>query len=438
LENVVLPIPDPSLVLLVGPAGSGKSTFAARHFRPTEVLSSDFLRGLVADDEADQAASRDAFEVLHLLAGKRLRRGLLTVLDATHTRAEARKPLLKLAQHHDLWAAAVVFALPLDVCAARNRMRSGRTVPAAVVAEQWERLRGSLPTLQKDERFHAVHVLTTPEEVDAVRIERGPLPPDRRGECGPFDIIGDVHGCLDELLALLGRLGYDVAERPEADGGGGFRVNPPPGRKVIFVGDLVDRGPNVAGALRLAMGMVEAGTALCVAGNHDDKLRRKLEGRDVRVGHGLAESLAQLGREPPAFAERVRTFLESLVTHYVLDGGRLVVAHAGLPAELQGRVGSRLRSFSLFGDTTGETDEFGLPVRRNWAADYRGPAAVVYGHTPVPEAVWQNRTINLDTGCVFGGRLTALRYPEMELASVPAARTYGEPARPFLPPPSPV
>src|SRR5262249_49123112 len=118
--------------------------------------------------------------------------------------------------------------------------------------------------------------------------------------------------------------------------------------------------------------------------------------------------------------------------HYVLDDAKLVVAHAGLKAELQGRGSGAVREFCLYGETTGETDEFGLPVRYNWAADYRGRAMVVYGHTPVPAAEWVNRTICVDTGCVYGGALTALRYPEKELVSVEAARVYYESAKPNL------
>ena len=160
---------------------------------------------------------------------------------------------------------------------------------------------------------------------------------------------------------------------------------------------------------------------------------RKLRGRDVQITHGLAESLQQLENEPPEFKEQVADFVDSLVSHYVLDDGRLVVAHAGLKEELQGRGSGKVRDFALYGETTGETDEFGLPVRYNWAAEYRGRAVVVYGHTPVPEPEWLNGTICIDTGCVFGGKLTALRYPEKELVSVTALRTYYESSKPFLP-----
>src|SRR5690606_14118379 len=168
-----------------------------------------------------------------------------------------------------------------------------------------------------------------------------------------------------------------------------------------------------------------------VPGNHEIKLKRKLDGRDVRLTHGLAETMKQLESEPAEFIDEVKTFIDGLVSHYVLDDGKLVVAHAGMKEPFQGRASARVREFALYGESTGETDEYGLPVRYNWAADYRGRARVVYGHTPVPSAEWLNKTICIDTGCVFGGSLTALRYPENELVSVPAAKMYYEPVKPL-------
>jgi protein phosphatase len=427
-------LPELSLVLLVGPSGCGKSTFARKHFKPTEVLSSDYFRGLVSDDENNQEASRDAFELLHAVAARRLERGLLTVVDATNVQPEARKPLVELARRHHVFPVALVFNLPEGLCHERNRERSDRQFGPHVVRGQREQMRRSLGGLQR-EGVRTVHVLTSPEEVDAVRVERQPLWTDRKGEHGPFDIIGDVHGCFGELTQLLALLGYGIEAGKEEGGGPAYLVRPPEGRKAIFLGDLVDRGPNSPAVLRLVMGMVEAGSALCVPGNHDVRLLRKLRGRNVEVKHGLAQTLEQMEKEPPEFTERVARFLDGLVSHYVLDEGRLVVAHAGMKASLQGRASGRVRDFALYGETTGETDEFGLPIRYNWAAEYRGKAVVVYGHTPVPQPEWLNRTINIDTGCAFGGALTALRYPEREFVSVPAVRTYAEPIRPFLPPP---
>jgi hypothetical protein len=202
----------------------------------------------------------------------------------------------------------------------------------------------------------------------------------------------------------------------------------------VFVGDLVDRGPDSPGVVRLVMGMVAAGTALCVSGNHENKLVRALKGRKVTVAHGLEVSLAQFAAEPEPFRAEALAFMDGLISHYVLDGGNLVVAHAGLKEDYHGRASGRVRSFALYGDTTGGTDEYGLPVRYPWALDYRGRAMVVYGHTPVPEPEWINNTICLDTGCVFGGRLTALRYPERELAGRAAHQVWYEPVRPLRAP----
>lgn len=426
-------IPALSLVVLVGPSGCGKSTFARRHFGRFEVLSSDQCRALVSNDENDQTATRDAFAVLHHVAGIRLERGLLTVVDATSVTPASRQPLLALARRHHVAAIAIVLDLPVETCAARNRTRAERSLDATIVQRQADQLHASLPGLH-GEGFAQVIVLSDPAEVDAVVIEREPMPSDRRHLRGPFDVIGDVHGCIDELRELMERLGYRIRVERRQDGDR-YVVEPPAGRMAVFVGDLVDRGPDTPAVLRLVMPMVEAGSALVVQGNHDAKLVKALRGRNVQIKGGLEDSLEQLGRETPSFRARVADFLAGGASHYVLDDGRLVVAHAGLPERLHGRESPKVRSFALYGDTTGELDELGLPVRLNWAASYRGSAAVVYGHTPVHEPAWQNNAINIDTGCVFGGRLSALRWPERELVGVPARRVYAQPRRPFLPEP---
>jgi protein phosphatase len=422
-----LAVPALSLVALIGVSGSGKTTFAVRNFLPTEVISSDFCRGLVADDDNDQSATGDAFDVLFYIAAKRLAAGRLTVVDATNVQPEARKKLIALAREHDVLPVAIVLDMPERVCADRNAGRPDRDFGPRVLRRQRDMLRRSLRSLHR-EGFRAVHVLKTPEEADSATIVRSRLYNDLRHETGPFDLVGDVHGCRAELETLLAELGF-VVER-DADGRP-VGARHPERRRAVFLGDLVDRGPDTPGVLRLAMGMVAAGDAFCVPGNHEAKLLRALRGRDVRVAHGLAESLAQLDREPPEFRAEVQRFLDGLVSHYVLDGGNLVVAHAGVAERYQGRASGRVRSFCLYGDTTGETDEFGLPVRYPWANDYRGRATVVYGHTPVPTPEWVNNTLCVDTGCVFGGRLTALRYPEREVVSVPAGEVYYAPARPF-------
>jgi protein phosphatase len=425
-----LTIPERAVVALVGPSGSGKSSFARKHFRPTEVLSSDFCRGLVSDEENSQAATNDAFEVLYFIASKRLTTGKLVVIDATNVQAEARKPIIALARQFHCIPVAIVFDLPEKLCHERNRSRPDRDFGPHVIRQQSQQLRRSLRNLQR-EGFRRVHILHSPEEVDAAEIVREPLWNNLKHEHGPFDIIGDVHGCFDELVELLAQLGYSVEKQSNGPDSLAYSVKLPEGRKVVFLGDLVDRGPKIPEVLRLAMSMVKAGTALCVPGNHDIKLMRKLRGKDVQITHGLADSLRQLDNESPEFRAQVSDFLDELVSHYVLDEGKLVVAHAGMKEEMQGRGSGKVRDFALYGETTGETDEFGLPVRYNWAAEYRGRAMVVYGHTPVPQPDWLNRTINIDTGCVFGGNLTALRYPEKELVSVAARETYAQPVKPL-------
>ncbi|MFB6673918.1 polynucleotide kinase-phosphatase [Streptomyces sp. NPDC056390] len=413
-----LPVTDLSLVVLVGASGSGKSTFARRHFKPTEIISSDFCRGLVADDENDQSASRDAFDVLHYIAGKRLAAGRLTVVDATNVQQESRKQLVDLARQYDVLPIAIVLDIPEEVCAARNAERADRAGMARrVISRHTRELRRSLRHLER-EGFRKVHILRGVEEADSAEVVREKRYNDLTHLTGPFDIIGDIHGCASELETLLTGLGYVDGVHPE-------------GRTAVFVGDLVDRGPDSPGVLRRVMAMVKSGHALCVPGNHENKFGRYLKGRKVQHTHGLAETVEQFAGESEEFTQEVAEFVDGLVSHYVLDGGKLVVCHAGLPEKYHGRTSGRVRSHALYGDTTGETDEFGLPVRYPWAEEYRGSAAVVYGHTPVPQATWLNNTICLDTGAVFGGKLTALRWPERELVDVPAEKVWYEPSRPL-------
>ncbi|MFD7602782.1 polynucleotide kinase-phosphatase [Streptomyces mirabilis] len=417
-QGRTLPVTDLSLVVLIGASGSGKSTFARRHFKPTEVISSDFCRGLVADDENDQSASGDAFDVLHYIAGKRLAAGRRTVVDATNVQQESRRQLIEIAKKHDVLPIAIVLDVPEEVCAERNASRTDRAdMPRRVIQRHIRELRRSLRHLER-EGFRKVHVLRGVAEIESAEVRTEKRFNDLTHLTGPFDIIGDIHGCASELETLLGKLGYVDGAHPQ-------------GRTAVFVGDLVDRGPDTPGVLRRVMSMVAAGDALCVPGNHENKLGRYLKGRKVQHSHGLAETIEQLDGESEEFHARVREFVDGLVSHYVLDGGRLVVCHAGLPEKYHGRTSGRVRSHALYGDTTGETDEFGLPVRYPWAEDYRGRAAVVYGHTPVPTATWLNNTICLDTGAVFGGKLTALRWPERELVDVPAERVWYEPTKPL-------
>ncbi|MDJ0836628.1 MAG: AAA family ATPase [Acidobacteriota bacterium] len=409
-------IPERSIVLLMGISGSGKSTFGAAHFLETEVISSDNIRAMLADDASDQSVSKPAFEVLQLIVRRRLEAGRIAVVDATNLVRDHRKPFLELGKSLKSPVVVILLDMPEDLCRARQRERS-RRVSASVIGKQVKQLNHTLPNLDR-EGFWAVYRLTGPQQVAEALIQREEPHLLYRNDPGPFDIIGDIHGCLDELIELLTRLGYRI-------GGGEWpEIAHPEGRKAIFLGDLVDRGPDSPGVLRLVMNMTASGAAYCVAGNHDVKFFKKISGHNVSVTYGLAETLHQMQHQSEAFHDEVRLFLDVMSHHYVLDGGKLVVAHAGLKENMHGLNSKRVWAFALFGETTGKSDENGLPIRYPWANDYRGEAMVVYGHTPVEQTEWINNTICVDTGCVFGGSLTALRYPERELVSVPAKRTY--------------
>lgn len=419
-------IPELALVVLVGPSSSGKSTFAKKYFTPYEIVSSDNCRAIVSNDPTNQAATEDAFELLYYTIEKRLKNGLLTVVDATNVQEFARQKLIDLAKAYHVIPVAFVFKLNEAVCLARNALRNDRKVPTHAIKKQVNQLRRSFRHLKK-EGFRPLHVFQKESEVNKVeQIIREKMHFDKKEVTGPFDIIGDIHGCYDELILLLKQLGYQVNYNAEEAKHFGIQVSHPEGRQIIFVGDLEDRGPNSPGVLKLVMSMINDRQAFCVQGNHDFKLFKKLTGKKVNISHGLQETLDQLEQEDPSFINQLIPFLGGLVPHYIFDEGKLVVAHAGLRESMHGRVSGKVRNNCLFGETTGETDEFGYPIRLNWAADYNGKALVAYGHTPVPSAKWQNNTVNLDTGCVFGGKLTALRYPEMEIISVKAKKTYTE------------
>ena len=427
----VIGIPQCCLLLLIGSSGCGKSAFAAAHFRPSEVLSSDAFRAIVSDDEEAMDASADAFRLMREVAAVRLRRGLLTVIDATNLRPDDRKAFIDVATQGYAVAVAIVFDVPEQVCAERNRIRaetSPRRTPRRVISRHMRDVRGALRSARQ-EGFAHVHEVGA-DARDTVRVERERLWTDRRDEHGPFDIIGDVHGCVDELLVLVGQLGYEV-EPDRRDDMVRHRVSHPEGRRLIGLGDFCDRGPDSPGVLSFWMDAVASGAALVVRGNHDMMLQRHLRGMKVPLVHGFDRTAEQFALAPQALRTEAKKFVEAMTSHLLLDGGKLAVAHAGVREEMQGRAGKLVRQFCTYGETTGETDEYGLRVRHDWARDYRGKAAVVYGHVPTLEAEWVNNTICVDTGCVFGGALTALRWPEREIVSVPAAQVHCEPVRPL-------
>ena len=421
MDKFRITIPEFSLVALVGATSSGKSSFAARHFKPTEVLSSDFFRAMITDNENDQSISADAFDLLYYAANKRLNHMKLTVIDATNLQPQARKQVIDLAREQNVHSVAIVLNLPEELLQERNKARPERNYPPRVIRQHCMMVRRCIKDLKR-EGFRFVYVINSLEQLENTEIIREKLWNNKMEEHGPFDVIGDIHGCCDELEQLLSRLGYVRTENGYAH---------PEGRKAAFLGDFCDRGPRNADVLRIVMDMVKAGNAIAVPGNHDVKLLKYLNGKNVAMTHGIDKTIAELEEKGEEFKQEVKTFIDSLISHFVLDDGRLVIAHAGLREAYIGRGSARVREFCLYGETTGETDSYGLPVRLDWAADYRGRATVVYGHIAGLEVKALNGTYCIDTGCVFGGKLTAYRHPEREIVSVDAACQYYEPIKPL-------
>lgn len=415
-------IPEFSLVAMVGATSSGKTTFANNKFKPTEVLSSDFFRAMVSDDENNQKVSGEAFDTLFYVAKKRLDLMKLTVIDATNLQQSSRKQIIDFARENNVHSVAIVLDVPENILLERNNARKNRKFPERVIRNHYNELRRCIRKLKR-EGFRYVYVLNSQEDIDNAEIVRTKLWNDKKEEHGAFDIIGDIHGCSGELKELLSKLGYKENEN-------GIPVHPD-GRKVIFLGDFCDRGYDNVGVLKTAMGMVKNGNAFSVVGNHEAKLLKYLNGKNVQLINGLDKTAGELSAESDDFKEEVRKFLDSLISHYVFDDGKLVVSHAGIKEEYIGRGSGRIRNFCIYGDVTGEKDEFGLPVRLDWADNYRGRATIVYGHTPCEEVIPVNNTFCIDTGCVFGGKLTAMRYPEKQFVSVDAYEQYCIPPKPI-------
>jgi predicted kinase/diadenosine tetraphosphatase ApaH/serine/threonine PP2A family protein phosphatase len=406
--------PPAALVILVGPSGSGKSTFAARHFGPTEVISSDRCRAMIVDDEASQEVNDDAFDLLSRWLDLRLKHRRFTVVDSTALKPFARENLARIAAEHDVPCFALALDVPLDECLRRDAARPNRSVGENVVRKHHAQFENAKREIARDKSLAGYDILSPAEAEGVVFAWEATAEDGAR-----FDVIGDVHGCWLELGDLLEKLGYVWQE--------GLPVHPE-GRIPAFVGDLADRGPDSPRVLRTVADLVAKGKAVFVPGNHDDKLFRMLQGRNVSRTHGLDLTEQQINALPDRERKMLkRSIMECLATakpYAVLDGSSLVIAHAGIREEMIGKENGRIREFTLYGDVRGFEPGTNKPIRYDWASEYRGSALIAYGHTPQEEIRFVNNTINLDGGCVFGGQLCALRYPEREVVCVPARQIY--------------
>lgn len=409
-------IPQKALVMLVGPAGSGKSSFAAQHFRASEIVSSDVCREMVSDNMEDMACSSKAFELFHFWIEKRLQLGRLTVADATNLNPKARTTLREIAAKYDM--PIVVFALDssLALCKKQNRGRT-RYVPEHVIAQHYGRMVEAMPALVQ-EGYQAVYPIRPRETPVEVVVESDQI------SAPGFDVIGDLHGTYDELVHLVFLLGYEVDPSSSS-------ITHPAGRKLVFVGDLTDRGPSSVEVLHFVH-IALANGSYATMGNHDNKLYRYLKGNNVRAAHGLARTIQQLESCSEEEKHRFRDMLASL-PHYlrltVPGHDELVVCHAGMPREMVGRPQTgEVKSHCLYGATTGEKDENGFPIRtENWKQTWpAGGPVLVHGHTVKEEPFDPDgyNVVCVDQGAVRGGKLTAYRYPERVCVSVQAPRDY--------------
>jgi protein phosphatase len=412
----ILRIAPGTLLVTVGAAGAGKTPWVRRNFSPEQALSLDECRRLLAGSATDYEATDEAAALLLAALDGRLRRGVTTACDGTFTDASLRRRLVELAHRHRRPAIATIFLLPEELAQFRNRERE-KIVPAGLLRRQVRAVREFSEQLAGREGWDQVVRLdaSDPALLPVVRFtlpEALPYP-------GPFDVIGDVHGCLGELDALLDRLGW----LPPDDDGVRRHAG---GRTAVFVGDYADRGPDSAGVFRRVIAMHRAGTMLGVPGNHCVKLLKWMEGRRVQVSHGLGLTLAQLEAAGPLLQAEVRRFLESLPPVLPLGEGHLVVFHAALPRDRVGRADPSTRAQTTYGVVRGERE--GYPIRdpgwtETWPTGKEEPVAV-YGHTPVREPERQCNTLDIDGGCVFGGYLAAYRFPEREVVTVDAERVW--------------
>jgi protein phosphatase len=415
--SYTLKFQDPSVIMLIGAPGCGKSSWATNHFTDHEILRSDYYRYLVSGDENDQGASKGAFKILDLILDERLKHddGHTCVIDATNINPKQRINIVQAAKKYNKPVYAVVFGVDEAQNLTWNRKRA-RVVPEDVIRNFRERLTEVTDEVLAQEGVSTVYRI---DPTDNNKIQRMSVGPNAHyDDPGPFDIIGDVHGCAGELAELLFNLGYCYQDA--------MSFVHPYGRKAVFVGDLVDRGPNSSMVLETVFLMTGFGNAYIVASNHDDKFKRYLKGNKVKVGNGLQMTIDQIKDWTPEQRQVYFEWLDAVPSHLVLDNGKLVVSHAGLEERYHGRDEKKVKDLAMYGITTGQVGEDGFIIREDLAARYTGQAIQVHGHIVVDDPGPRSNIWDVDQGCVFGGKLTALRYPEMEIIQVAAKQIYYE------------
>ncbi|SDZ56251.1 polynucleotide kinase-phosphatase [Evansella caseinilytica] len=435
-------LPHAGIVLLIGPSNSGKShlvkhLISENILSASEAVSSDTYRVLVSDtefinwrgkpqEEADsiydtyQAISREAFAILDATVEARCRLNKLTFVDATHLRPDDRKRYLDIARINHVPIIAVVLDIPLETLLQRDDQRDSPRGKRRI--KQQYQLFTKEKRLLKKEHFLATYFVKNTAEL---AFERRSNPIERDIQHG-IDIIGDIHGCYDEMIQLLENLGYVKNDEQ--------LYLHPAGRKFVSIGDCMSRGSRSLDTMLFFTRHINNGLAYMIDSNHGWKIARWLDGKNVVLNHGdekVAEEFSEYERKHGAGAaaalkQDIKTVLLKAPSHYVFTRNGtavLVCVHAGIKDKYIGKQSKRISDFCRYGDTDG-FDEQGKPIRKDWFLHHQTKACIVWGHDPKPQPLLINNTVNIDQGVVFGGKLTAFRYPEKEFVAVDAAMDY--------------
>jgi len=435
-------IPYAGIILLIGPSNSGKSTMLGnmidqQQIQVSEVISSDDFRVMVSDiefmdwhgrpkDEADNlmdeyhAISKEAFSMMDSVINARCRLNKCTFVDATHLHPDDRKRYLSIARKNNVPILSLVLDTPEDELLTRDEQRDNPRGKKRI-KQQYQTFKREKKFLKK-EGYDSVYTIKDTQNLEFIR-HTNPLEKDVQNG---IDIIGDIHGCYEEMILLLEKLGYQKNRE-------GLYLHPS-GRKFVSVGDVMSRGPQSLKTMLFFYEHVQQDLAYMIDSNHGWKIARWLDGRDVTLHHGdekveeeFKEYELQVGsEEAQKMKQALRDFLLHAPSHYVFKKNgveTLVCAHAGIKDDYIGKQSEDIRDFCRYGDTDG-FDENGKPVRKDWFISHNKSSLIVWGHDPKPRPLLINNTINIDQGVVFGGELTAYRYPEREFISVQAKQDY--------------
>jgi polynucleotide kinase-phosphatase len=439
-------LPYAGIVLLVGPSNSGKSTLLKRllaneQLLSSEVVSSDDFRVLVSDiefidwkqrptDEADalydqyQKISEEAFALMDSLVETRCKLNKLTIVDATHLHPDDRKRYISIARNNHVPIVAIILDVDQDILLERDELRDNPRGKRRI-KQQYQVFKREKRFIKK-EGYHATYFVQNTDEIELKRHHKNPIEIDvDKG----IDIIGDIHGCFDEMIEILEKLGYEQNHE-------NYYIHPE-GRKFLSLGDVMSRGPKSLESMQFFLRHVNNGLAYMIDSNHGWKIARWLDGRKVTLNHGdefvkeeLKKFQEQYGEERTIeiIKKELKKFLLDAPSHYVLTRNgvpTLVCTHAGIKDEFIGKQSYDVSDFCRYGDTDG-FDDTGKPIRKDWSIHHKTSTLIIWGHDPKPKPLIINNTINIDQGVVFGGELTAFRYPEKEFVSVIAKKDYSD------------